>query len=206
DTPSSRPIPADRRAGLRRGLASVMRFLADSWVWLKWPVAIGILAWMYYANQDNILKIAATPKIWGFAVLALILITVANLITFVRWYLLVRAQEFPFRLRDAVRYGFIGVISNYISLGSVGGDLFKAVLLARDQSSRKSVAVATVLLDRVLGLLALFMVGSVATLLPNEIPSNPKLELATALLWAGTLGGLAGLALMLFPATTKCGC
>ena len=182
-----------------------MRFLADSWVWLKWPVAIGILAWMYYANQDNILKIAATPKIWGFAVLALILITVANLITFVRWYLLVRAQEFAFRLRDAVRYGFIGVISNYISLGSVGGDLFKAVLLARDQTSRKSVAVATVLLDRVLGLLALFMVGSVATLLPNEIPHNPKLELATVLLWAGTLGGLAGLALLLFPATTKWG-
>src|SRR5262249_60069314 len=42
-------------------------------------------------------------------------------------------------------------------------------------------------------------------LLPNEIPHNPKLKLATALLWAGTLGGLAGLALMLFPATTKWG-
>jgi uncharacterized membrane protein YbhN (UPF0104 family) len=205
DTPSSRPVPADRRESLRRGLASAMRFLADSWVWLKWPVAISILAWMYYSNRVNILKIAATPKIWGFAVLALLLITAANLITFVRWYLLVRAQEFPFRLRDAVRYGFIGVISNYISLGSVGGDLFKAVLLARDQTSRKSVAVATVLLDRVLGLLALFMVGSVATLLPNEIPQNPKLELATALLWVGTLGGLAGLALMLFPATTRWG-
>jgi len=205
DTPSSRPVPADRRESLRRGLASVTRFLADSWVWLKWPVAIGILAWMYYSKQENILKIAATPKIWGFAVLALLLITIANLITFVRWYLLVRAQEFPFRLRDAVRYGFIGVISNYISLGSVGGDLFKAVLLARDQTSRKSVAVATVLLDRVLGLLALFMVGSVATLLPNEIPHNPKLELATSLLWAGTLGGLAGLVVLLFPATTKWG-
>jgi uncharacterized membrane protein YbhN (UPF0104 family) len=205
DSPSSPPLRADRWANLRRALAAAMRFLADSWVWLKWPVAIGILAWMYYANQDNILKIAATPKVWGFAVLALLLITIANLITFVRWYLLVRAQEFPFRVRDAVRYGFIGVISNYISLGSVGGDLFKAVLLARDQTSRKSVAVATVLLDRVLGLLALFMVGSVASLLPNEIPRNPQLELATALLWAGTLGGLAGLALMLVPATTKWG-
>src|SRR5262249_30022085 len=137
--PSTEPAPADRRSGMRGALAAAMRFLADSWVWLKWPVAIGILVWMYYSNRDNILKIAATPKIWGFAVLALLLITIANLITFVRWYLLVRAQEFPFRLRDAVRYGFIGVISNYISLGSVGGDLFKAVLLARDQTSRKSV-------------------------------------------------------------------
>src|SRR5262245_20072101 len=114
ERPSSRPVPADRWECLRRGLASAMRLLSDSWVWLKWPVAVGILAWMYYANQDNILAIAATPKIWGFAVLALILITVANLITFVRWYLLVRAQEFPFRLRHAVPQGFIGVISNYI--------------------------------------------------------------------------------------------
>ena len=205
DTPSPEPLTGARPAGIRATLAAAAHFMGRSWTWLKWPVALGILTWMYYDNRENILKIAATPKAWGFAVLALMLITGSNLITFVRWYLLVRAQEFPFRLRDAVRYGFIGVISNYISLGSVGGDLFKAVLIARDQTSRKAVAVATVLLDRILGLLALFMVGSAATLLPNDIPHSPELEIATALLWIGTLGGLAGLAVLLVPATTRWG-
>ncbi|MGE5195157.1 MAG: lysylphosphatidylglycerol synthase transmembrane domain-containing protein [Deltaproteobacteria bacterium] len=205
DTPSPEPLPEARPTGTRAVLVALAHLAGQSWTWLKWPVALGILAWMYHSNQENVRKIAATPKAWGFAIVALLLITGSTLITFVRWYFLVRAQEFPFRLRDAVRYGFIGVVSNYISVGSVGGDLFKAVLLARDQTSRKAVAVATVLLDRVLGLLALFMVGAAATRLPNDIPHSPELELATALLWIGTLGGLAGLALMLFPATTRWG-
>src|SRR5262249_30025667 len=142
---------------------------------------------------------------WGFAVLAFLLIASSILLTFYRWYLLVRAQDIPFRLRDAMRYGFIGVISSFVAPGSVGGDLFKAVLLAHDHPQRKTVSAATLLLDRIVGVLALFLVGAAATLLPREIPDNPQLNLATALLWIGTLGGLAGLALMLFPATTRWG-
>jgi uncharacterized protein (TIRG00374 family) len=203
--PSPEPLATARPAGIRATLASVAHLVSRSWTWLKWPVALGILAWMYYSNRADLQRIAVAPKAWGYAVLALLLISSSTLITFVRWYLLVRAQEFPFRIRDAVRYGFIGVVSNYVMPGSVGGDLIKAVLLARDHSSRKTVAAATVLLDRILGLLALFMVGAVATLLPNDVPQNPKLELATALLWIGTLAGLAGLAVLLVPATTRWG-
>ncbi len=204
-SPAPEMLPENHRPGFGAALASAVRVASQSWKWLKWPVALGILVWMYYQNQEALFKIAATPKDWTFAILALILIGGSTLVTFGRWYLLVRAQEFPFRLRDAVRYGFIGVVSNYVAPGSVGGDLFKAVLLARDQTSRKAVAVATVLLDRILGLLALFMVGALATLLPHDIPPNPKLELATALLWGGALAGLTGLALLLFPATTRWG-
>jgi hypothetical protein len=205
DTSSPEPHHETRDAGNRGKLASAAHLAGRSWNWLKWPVAVGILAWMYFKNQAALERIAAAPKNWGFALLGFVLIGGSTLLTFGRWYLLVRAQEFPFRFRDAVRYGFIGLVSNYVLPGSVGGDLFKAVLLARDQTSRKAVAFATVLLDRILGLLALFMVGAVATLLPHDIPDNPKLELATALLWCGTLGGLFGLALMLFPATTRWG-
>lgn len=158
---------------------------------------------MYHQNQDNLRKIAGARHIWGYAFLALCLICGSTLITFGRWYLLVKAQQFRFRLRDALRYGFIGLVSNYVMPGTVGGDFVKAVLIARDNPSRKAVAVATILFDRLLGLLALFMVGACATLLPLDIPSNPQLELATSILWGGTLAGLAGLGLMLFPATTR---
>ena len=205
DMPSSEPLTEAGPTGIRGRLGAVAHVVGRSWTWLRWPVALGILAWMFYSNRDDLQRIAAAPKAWAYAGLALILIGGSTLVTFCRWYLLVRAQEFPFRLRDAMRYGFIGLISNYVAPGTVGGDLFKAVLLARDQSSRKAVAAATVLLDRILGLLALFMVGAMATLLPNDVPHNPKLELATALLWIGTLAGLAGLTVLLVPATTRWG-
>ena len=76
-------------------------------------------------------------------------------ITLWRWYLLVRAINLPFRFRDALRLGFIGNLFQYVALGTVGGDLFKAVFLAREQPARKPEAVATIFIDRAVGLLSL---------------------------------------------------
>jgi uncharacterized membrane protein YbhN (UPF0104 family) len=198
---------ASRPAGIGQALFSTARNLAGSlgrsWKWLKWPAALGILAWLYYQNRDALANIAGTPKNWNFAFLGFGLIGVSALVTFSRWYLLVRAQEFTFGLRDAVRYGFVGMVMNYVAPGAVGGDLFKALLLARDQTSRRTVAFATVLLDRILGMLALFLVGACTTLLPQQGPPNPELRTTTLLLLCGSLGGLTGLVLMLLPATTR---
>src|SRR4029077_15359906 len=142
---------------------------------------------LYYTNEKALAQIAAAPKNWNYALLAFALIGGSTLITFGRWYLLVRAQQFPFRLRDAIRYGFVGLVTNYIAPGSAGGDLFKAVLLARNQTSRRYAAFATVILDRILGLLALFLVGVVATLLPHDFADSPEVKANTALLWIGSL-------------------
>jgi glycosyltransferase 2 family protein len=177
--------------------------LGKIWAWLKWPAALGILAFLYWQNQKALAQVAQAPKDWGYLLAAVGLIGSSTLVTFLRWYLLVFALGFPFHLRDALRLGFLGLLSNYIAPGSVGGDIVKAILLARDHPSRKTVAVATVLLDRILGLLALFLVGAVASLTPIDVPDDPKLKLCTLLLWAGSIGGLTGVGLMLFPATTR---
>src|SRR4029077_20694250 len=77
------------------------------------------------------------------------------LLTFVRWYFLVRAQGLPFSLTSALRLGMIGFYLNTFLPGAVGGDLIKAAFIAREQS-RRTVAVATVIIDRVIGLCGLF--------------------------------------------------
>src|SRR5262249_13871104 len=71
-----------------------------------------------------------------------------------RWYFLVRAQDLPFTLPDALRLGFIGFFFNTFMPGSVGGDVIKAAFVAREQS-RRTVAVATVIMDRAIALWAL---------------------------------------------------
>src|SRR5262245_20502086 len=110
-----------------------MNRLGKIWTWVKWPLALGIIGLLYWLNREQLGKIAETPKDWRYLALAVLLIGGASLITFVRWYLLVVAQQFPFRLRDAIRLGFLGLLSNYVMPGSVGGDLVKAGLLCRDQ-------------------------------------------------------------------------
>jgi len=203
NTPPAANEPFDGKARFRNALARFGRAAGASWTWLKWPVGLGVIAWLYYTHADAIQEIARAPKNWSFAFLAFALIGGSTLVTFGRWYLLVRTLDFPFRLRDAIRYGFVGLVSNYIAPGTVGGDLFKAVLLARDQKSRRYAAFATVLLDRILGLLALFMVGVIATLLPHNFPDSAEVTANTALLWTGSLAGLTGVGLMLLPATTR---
>jgi uncharacterized protein (TIRG00374 family) len=90
----------------------------------------------------------------GYFLLAFALALPSTLLTFVRWYILVRAVELPFRLIDAFRLGFIGLFFNNFMPGSVGGDVIKAAVLAREQD-RRTVAVATVLMDRAIALWAL---------------------------------------------------
>jgi hypothetical protein len=97
---------------------------------------------------------------WPFA-LACVIWVVALFITIFRWYLLVRAQDLPFTLRNAVRLGLVSYYFNSILPGSVGGDILKAVAVAREQN-RRAVAVATILIDRVIGLWALAWLVAIA--------------------------------------------
>jgi hypothetical protein len=94
------------------------------------------------------------PTHAGYFLLALAFAVPATLLTFVRWYILVRAVELPFRFFDAFRLGFIGLFFNTFMPGSVGGDVIKAAVLAREQD-RRTIAVATVIMDRAIALWAL---------------------------------------------------
>jgi glycosyltransferase 2 family protein len=101
---------------------------------------------------------------WSTYAIALGCLTATVALSFVRWYMLVRAQELPFALKDAFRLGLVGYFFNTFLPGSVGGDLLKAAFIAREHR-RRTVAVSTVLIDRGIGLWGLIalvaVVGSV---------------------------------------------
>lgn len=94
------------------------------------------------------------PVHGGYFLIAFVIGFASAMLTLVRWYILVRAVELPFRFLDAFRVGFIGLFFNNFMPGSVGGDVIKAAVLAREQD-RRTVAVATVLMDRAIALWAL---------------------------------------------------
>jgi uncharacterized protein (TIRG00374 family) len=134
---------------------------------------------------------------WPFA-LACVIWVVALFITFFRWYLLVRAQDLPFTVRSAVRLGLVSYFFNSILPGSVGGDVLKAVSVARDQR-RQTVAVATILIDRVIGLWALAWLVALAggifwalgnrTLVENEalktiVRVTAAIVIGSAMVWS----------------------
>jgi uncharacterized protein (TIRG00374 family) len=129
---------------------------------LKYLLAVVLLTYVIYKNWGGdgdkglayVLErhfVQGQPVQWWFLVGGFFIYALALMITLIRWYFLVRAQDLPFTVPDALRIGLVGFFFNTFLPGSVGGDIVKAAALAREQD-RRTVAVATVIMDRVIAL------------------------------------------------------
>jgi glycosyltransferase 2 family protein len=166
------------------------------WKLLKYLLAFGLLAYVVYANWDppsgSGLKdvwqahvVDRRPIDGSSFVAAFILYWISLLATLYRWHVLVRAQDLPVTLSATLRIGLLGFFFNTFLPGSVGGDLVKAAAVAREQS-RRTAAVATVIMDRVIGLWSLIffvaLIGGTCWLfgLFDGATANPSTVIVTA--------------------------
>jgi uncharacterized membrane protein YbhN (UPF0104 family) len=133
-------------------------------VLLKYALGLGILAAVAYWNWDveqddgeqvGLSVVRDRPIHVGLLALGLAIGGLGVGLTFVRWYYLVIAQGLPIGPRDVLRLGLVGYFFSTFLPGSVGGDVVKAAFLIREQS-RRTLAVATVAFDRIVGLAGLF--------------------------------------------------
>jgi uncharacterized membrane protein YbhN (UPF0104 family) len=165
----------------------------------KFGVSSGIIAYLAIrAHRDGtFIPLIEQPKHWGLLALAFCAYLAAVLLSFLRWRALVVALGLTFSVRDALRLGFLGYLFNFVSLGSVGGDLFKAVFIAREQPGFRAEAVATVVMDRILGLLMLLVLASAAILATGQLHSTVReVQIISQGTLAATAAGLVGLGML----------
>jgi uncharacterized protein (TIRG00374 family) len=125
---------------------------------------LGYRAWSdYQLHRESFEDLLAGPKDWAFLGLAWLAVLGAVLLTFLRWRLLVRTLDIPLSMLDAMRIGFVGYMFT-LAASLVGGDALKAAYLIHLQPKRKTEAIATVVIDRALGLYALLVLAAVASL------------------------------------------
>jgi uncharacterized membrane protein YbhN (UPF0104 family) len=198
---------------------------AAAWVkgLIKYGIGFGLLAWVisrYWGDKYSLLEylvarshgdapVADTPGLrtalngpieygWLAVVTALWAVTLS--LQLVRWYILVRALDLPFTLRNAFRLGLVGYFYNTFLPGSVGGDLVKAYFIASEHPERKTRAVATVLIDRAMGLFGLILfvgvLGSVAWAL-GEPRISASVALQTLVEWSATISATAVIVFLL---------
>ncbi len=119
---------------------------------IRLAVAVGLIAWLVGSGKLKPSDIAsALTQRPGWVAAAAVLYAVATFIGMIRWWVLLAAQGVRLRAWDVVHLSFIGfVFSSYIP-GSVSGDPVKAYYVSRE-THKKTGAVMSVLLDRVLGL------------------------------------------------------
>jgi uncharacterized membrane protein YbhN (UPF0104 family) len=154
-------------------------------------LAFGLLGLLIWRNGDKIQEVFSRRLDLGLLALAEAIYLTGIVSTFVRWFLLVRVIEPRFTLRAAMLLGFISSVFNLVIPGAVGGDLIKAAYLVR-MDLKKTQAIVSMAIDRIVGLLGLFILASIAGLLAWPKASG---EVATLIVASWVATGLGVLVL-----------
>jgi glycosyltransferase 2 family protein len=176
------------------GLRGVLRVIL-------WATGLGLLGHVLWTNRFSAREVLAHRADGSYLVLAFALCLTGLVSTFVRWCILVRVQGLTLRFRDAVRVGFVGNAVDLIVPGQVGGDVVKAAFLYRTQE-RRTRAVASILIDRAVGILGLFVLAGVMGAV-NWSDSGAEVRRLIVVVWGAVLAGTLGLVAALSPALIR---
>lgn len=177
---------------------------------LKWGLTLLVLAamgaWVYFKGDELQAKLSDewsrshlsfSQFGFGFFFAGLAIYFVSVLSTFFRWRALVTALHIPLSKLDAIRLGFVGYVPSTFLPGSITGDVVKAGFLFSEHRDRKMAALASIVVDRFIGLYSLFLLASIVSLfnlgmLMDESQTGiTQLRLALFTIWGITLAGIA---------------
>lgn len=165
------------------GAAAILRSMLHSpkqvaFAALKFLIPAAIIGYLlgWHIQPSQWETLTQQPKHPGLLLAALLVAVAAISLSFARWCLLVRAQGIELQMREAFRLGSICYLLNFVSAGSVGGDLFKAVFLARRRPGKGIEAVASVLVDRGSGLYGLLLLVTITLLFSSGSAATEPAE------------------------------
>lgn len=139
---------------------------------IRITVSISLLVWLF-SKTDTTAVLESfgqlSVTVWSMAIgLFLLLSTFAAS----RWYCLARIIGLPGRWRAYLTYYFIGLFFNLFLPTNVGGDVFKVLLVSKEQNGILRGA-SSVLGERLIGLFTMFCMGAGAlALYPHHILSG----------------------------------
>ncbi|HTL53861.1 MAG TPA: lysylphosphatidylglycerol synthase transmembrane domain-containing protein, partial [Planctomycetota bacterium] len=139
---------------------------------LKILISAVLMTWLFYqlshpgsegagnpaGNQAITPVMAIEPlwKYWPYSLAAAGLLMLSPLWTGLRWHLLLRAEGFAFHWWDSLHLTSVGYLFDAVSIGATGGDAVKGYgVYKRVPAGRRTDAVMTVLVDRVIGLISM---------------------------------------------------
>jgi len=124
----------------------------------------------------------------GWLCLALLTLIVQTFLIAFRWQLISAFCEIPITLSRTCRFTWIGTFFNQTLPSSVGGDAVKILLLRRDGASWTASGYS-VLLDRIIGLVALSAMVVSSMWFALALITDPIARIALLLIGVGTVAG-----------------
>ncbi len=155
---------------------------------LKYAVVVGALSYLMLSSKLQWRYLWVTTGGYHLVALAVCLQLLVLLLSFVRYKLLLRGVGLHIGLSDVIAIGFIGSFFGTFMFGNVGGDMAKLTYVIRKTGKRVE-ASTSVIVDRLLGLLGLFVLGAIAIFLNwPEVAATADLH-SLSLVLVGVLFG-----------------
>ncbi|MGA3171883.1 MAG: lysylphosphatidylglycerol synthase transmembrane domain-containing protein [Chthoniobacteraceae bacterium] len=125
-------------------------------------VTVGILFWVFHdpktrAEMWDAMKRASH----GWLLMGFLCYGVVEILAAFRWFVLLRVQEVRLPLWRVGALLMLGIFFNMFMPGGTGGDLVKIYFLLKEIPTKKAGGLLAVLMDRLIGLMALIMISSV---------------------------------------------
>jgi hypothetical protein len=158
---------------------------------IKLLLGLAFFAWMAYSGKVNLHQVAGGLSQWPAILAMLVLLSIQPAVTAWRWNLLLGAQEIRLPYKRAFGLTMIGLLFNVVIPGAVGGDLIKGYYITRATVGRRSSAATSILMDRVLGMLGLFMLAVLMIAVNSrELAQSPTTRSLGAIVVAGLIVGM----------------
>ncbi len=184
--------------------------------WFRWLLilfVLGLIGYFAYDTGQNFwgelqkqwAKANLNFQDFGYSwfAMGLVVYLVSVISTFIRWRVLLHALHIKCSYADSIRLGFVGYVSSVFLPGSITGDVFKAGFIVKENPGNRVGALASILVDRLVGLYSLFLLAALVglfnldTILNNANPEATKLKLAYYAICAFAAAGLVGYGLFL---------
>lgn len=167
----------------------------------KYLLPLAIIGWLLWQMEpEKWQQLQEQPKNYPLLAAALAVALSAMALSYSRWWVLVRCQGIELNWIESFRLSAIGYLLSFVSAGSVGGDLFKAFFLAKRSPGKRVEAVASVVVDRGVGLLGLLLLVICAIYWSQSSdPESQKTlaQISQASLWFAAIGFSLIMALIL---------
>ena len=145
---------------------------------LKIFISLGLMAYFFYLFLSNpvdraVLKAAflqANYLYWGIALGLYLLAVISNAY---KWQVLLKAQGVLVPIKPLTNYTFVGFFFTNFLPSNVGGDIMRGYGLAR-YTDRNADAAVSVVVDRIIGLMAFMFTAVVAALVAVRLVSTAQ--------------------------------
>jgi uncharacterized protein (TIRG00374 family) len=181
------PLPTDRGAEPQ---ASPVRRAAI--LIAKVVVSVGLLAWLLHGVDLTRLWTAVRTASWMWLGAALALYFLMLAVSAWRWGLLLHAQGVRVASTRLLGSFLVATFFNNFLPSNIGGDVIRIRDTAPAARSR-TLATTIVLVDRLLGLLALVLIAALGATITRDVLHSAAGPLSPWLLWIGFMIGAVGL-------------